>query len=659
MKKILLMAITAVLALSLFSPSLAKAADDLSGHPYEKEMRELMELGVLSGYPDGSIQPEREVTRAEFAKMVIKTFGLGTDVESAEFKGAGLAGTEVTAAALNFKDVKVGQWFYQPVMDAVQAGIVKGYPDNTFQPDASITREQMATMVSRALTAKGVKVDVATTATLEFKDLSTILKDHVTDVRILSHLKVLTGNTDGTFKPKDSSKRWMVALVMLRAKGHTDVPEVPVAKEFQAVSVAADKTTVVKHFDAFADAKKYVQANSNTQAVERSNKVLWMKQGIAFTNAFTEIYPTESLKASTGTFRPYVPANTELKFLDATDKTVKVELAGKIGYVSHNVLRLIPEQQKKGQSYYEVSADGHLVHKLYNHSTGSLVSTGEIGKAPKEFVAGMKYYSWDGATFTNAAGALVTEAHQYFNKLPLRTASNYSAAELDKYLNDAFPYKGKNYNGKTWTTSPLAGTGKFFKEMESTYKVNALYLMAHAIHESGWGTSKIAQDKFNLYGYGAVDADPYKAAFSYATYRESIEYAAQKVSANYLTTKGGFYNGAYLGDKGGGMNVRYASDAFWGEKIAGHMYRADLKLGNKDLNKKNLGITTTGGLNFRSGTSTATTLLYTIPAAGVPVVINGTATASGATWYKVQSENREFAEAYVHGAYIKLLPLVK
>nr|WP_316046861.1 hypothetical protein [Planococcus glaciei] len=114
-----------------------------------------------------------------------------------------------------------------------------------------------------------------------------------------------------------------------------------------------------------------------------------------------------------------------------------------------------------------------------------------------------------------------------------------------------------------------------------------------------------------------------------------------------------------MGNKGGGMNVRYASDAFWGEKIAGHMYRADLKLGNKDLNKKNLGITTTDGLNFRSGTSTATTALYTIKPADVPVVINGTATAAGATWYRVQSEDSKYAEAYVHGAYIKLLPLAK
>ena len=44
--------------------------------------------------------------------------------------------------------------------------------------------------------------------------------------------------------------------------------------------------------------------------------------------------------------------------------------------------------------------------------------------------------------------------------------------------------------------------------MEAEFNVNALYLMAHAIHESGWGTSILAQTKHNLYGINAVDSDP-------------------------------------------------------------------------------------------------------------------------------------------------------
>ena len=121
--------------------------------------------------------------------------------------------------------------------------------------------------------------------------------------------------------------------------------------------------------------------------------------------------------------------------------------------------------------------------------------------------------------------------------------------------------------------------------MEVKYGVNALYLMAHAIHESAWGTSDIAYDKHNLFGYGAVDSDPYSGAYTYDSFSGSVEDAAKKVSTNYLSPKGSFYNGAFLGNKGAGMNVKYASDPYWGEKIAGHMYRADQYISGLDSNK--------------------------------------------------------------------------
>ena len=45
------------------------AADDLTGYKYEHQMRELIDLGIMAGYPDGTYKPERTVTRAEFAKL--------------------------------------------------------------------------------------------------------------------------------------------------------------------------------------------------------------------------------------------------------------------------------------------------------------------------------------------------------------------------------------------------------------------------------------------------------------------------------------------------------------------------------------------------------------------------------------------------------------
>lgn len=658
MRKLLVGFLAMLIVLSTLSSETAKAANDLSGHAYEAEMKELMKLGIIQGYNDGSIRPNKEVTRAEFAKMVVQSFELGTPVNSASVENGGFSAA-AAAATVNFKDVLPGEWYYNSIAEAVEAGIIKGHSNNTFKPNDLITREQMASMVARALKAKGININVSETKAMDFTDASSIRDDHKDDVRILTHLGIITGNENKTFKPKDSSKRWMVALVMLRGRDEVFPPK---KLEFQASTVTADKTTVVKHFDTFAQAKAYVQKNSKVQAVERSNQIVWMKQGIAVTNAFTEIYPTEKLKANTaGTFRPYVPANSELKFLDATATTVKVELAGKTGYVSSKVVRLIPKPMLKGQSFYKVDESGkHLVHNIFNHSTQSYVSTGIIGKAPKEFVSGMKYFSWDGATFTNEAGAKVVESHQYFNKLPLHSATSYTAEELDKFLKDKFPYYNKSQQGKIWTTSPLVGSGKFFKEMEKKHKINALYLLSHAIHESGWGTSKIAQDKRNLFGYGAVDGDAYNKAYSYATFRESIEYAAQQINKGYLSPTGAFYNGPVLGNKGIGMNVRYASDAFWGEKIAGHMYRIDSYLGNKDLNHYKIGSTTTSPLNFRKDASTNFASIYTLKTIGVPVILNREVkAANGAAWYEVASENNSYAKAYVHGDYIKLLPLAQ
>ncbi|RAZ80745.1 S-layer homology domain-containing protein [Planococcus halotolerans] len=658
MKKTVIFLMAMLLVLSSLTPLQTSAADDLTGHTYEKEIRELMQLGIITGYDDGTVKPEREVTRAEFARMVVKSFELETQLEAAEF-------TSAAAETIDFKDVQAGAWFTPSIMDAVKAGITVGYPDNTFRPNELISREQMASMVSRALTAKGVLTDTETIPALSFGDSESISDYSKKDVRILTHLGIMRGNTDNTFAPKQESKRWMVALVMIKAR---EVVFPPKPLEFQASSIDADSTTVLKHFDTFAEAKAYVQNNADADVVERSKQIVWMQNGLAVTNAYTEVYPTADLKWGTGTrasqFKPYTTTNTEMKFLDSTAASIKVELAGKVGYVKPSVVRLIPTQMLGGQSYYEKNQYGSLVHKIYNHSTGNYASSGAIGKAPAAFQTGVRYYSFDGAVFTDKAGKVVTEAHQYFSKLPLSTKTSYTAEELDKFLTDNFPYYGKTVAGKLWNVSPLAGSGAYFKQIEETYKVNALYLLAHAIHESGWGTSKIAQDKNNLFGYGAVDGNAYDAAYSYATFKESIQDAAVRINKNYHQVGGAYYNGSILGNKALGMNVRYASDPLWGEKIGGHMYRIDVYLGKRDMYNENLGFASfndsESGLNFRSGAGVENTALYALPEAGIPVVITGEAKDSkGVIWYKVLPEQKQYTDAYVHSAYIKPLPLAE
>lgn len=99
---------------------------------------------------------------------------------------------------------------------------------------------------------------------------------------------------------------------------------------------------------------------------------------------------------------------------------------------------------------------------------------------------------------------------------------------------------------------------------EQKYHVSARYLLAHAIEESAFGTSQIAQDKHNLYGYGADDAHPYQDAMSFDSFPACIDFVAGKVAQDYLSPTGQYYHGPTLR----GMNVQYASDPLWAGNIA-------------------------------------------------------------------------------------------
>ncbi|HEX6540003.1 MAG TPA: glucosaminidase domain-containing protein [Candidatus Dormibacteraeota bacterium] len=110
----------------------------------------------------------------------------------------------------------------------------------------------------------------------------------------------------------------------------------------------------------------------------------------------------------------------------------------------------------------------------------------------------------------------------------------------------------------------MAGLGPSFMQAEQAYHVSARYFVAHAILESDWGTSAIAQDKHNLFGFNADDANPYRDASTFASFPACIQYVGQFIAVNYLSPNGRYYHGPTLR----GMNVDYATDPYWAEKIA-------------------------------------------------------------------------------------------
>ena len=119
---------------------------------------------------------------------------------------------------------------------------------------------------------------------------------------------------------------------------------------------------------------------------------------------------------------------------------------------------------------------------------------------------------------------------------------------------------------------------EFFYKAEQKYKVNGIFIAAVGIHESAWGTSKIANDKNNLFGFTAYDSDPYNSATSFDTYENAINKVAETLSTKYLHVAGTkisddlIATGTYFnGTTAKSVNTRYASDQGWADKVFNYM----------------------------------------------------------------------------------------
>jgi beta-N-acetylglucosaminidase len=195
------------------------------------------------------------------------------------------------------------------------------------------------------------------------------------------------------------------------------------------------------------------------------------------------------------------------------------------------------EQAKTAQAVIKVQEQNLLLADVAAHR-----QVNQAQKALAAAVAALAAARARGSIFPPVAGPLFTVDTN------LTLPSGETAASLDQFLDG----------------SALAGLGGSFMQAEATYHVSARYFVAHAILESGWGTSSIAQNKHNLFGFGADDANPYGDAMTFPSFDACIQYVAQFIATNYLVPTGRFYHGPTLR----GMNVDYASDPNWAEKIA-------------------------------------------------------------------------------------------
>lgn len=310
------------------------------------------------------------------------------------------------------------------------------------------------------------------------------------------------------------------------------------------------------------------------------------------------------------------------------------------------------------KTYYEAYTTDCLLHYYATYNSQGYTN---LGKTPSFMTKGKRYYSFDGNYFYESllamlndyrsggySGAVNQEGYYpYYLYLPNHTKTRYTADDFNQII--------KNYGYNSKQDSAMYGEGSNFILSQKKYGVNALLTFSAALNESAAGTSAIAKGKNNLFGHGAYGNDPYASATSYNTVADGIMAHAKMTGTGYNHPNDTRYYGGHYGNKNSGMNVYYATDPYWGEKMAMNAFTKDNNFGLQDWEGNTVGIKTSdASIPIYKTPSTSSSIIYylnnkNINVSNMPVVVTDKVYNEGTYFYKVYSdtalnENQDIAD---------------
>ncbi|MCX5970290.1 MAG: S-layer homology domain-containing protein [Coprothermobacterota bacterium] len=167
---------------------------DLNEHWAEALILSLTAKGIISGYPDGTFQPDRLVSRAEFSAILCRALNLSPSTNQGDFSDLS------------------SHWAKGYVLALVEEGFIKGYPDGAFAPDALIKRAEIAAIMSR------VKALLPVAGIPTFSDVN-VGYWAFGQIEACAGAKIVSGYPDGAFHPESSATRAEASAVIARGLG--------------------------------------------------------------------------------------------------------------------------------------------------------------------------------------------------------------------------------------------------------------------------------------------------------------------------------------------------------------------------------------------------------------------------------------------------------
>lgn len=163
-------------------------ASDLDGHWAEEVMQEWIGYGIIAGYEDGTVRPDRSITRAEMTALLDRVMDYQT------------------TAANHFTDLD-DNWYTDVVLKANAAGMISGYPDGTVRPNATISRQEAVAMFARVLS-----LDTTNAPEADFTDMDAV-GDWAKDAVNAMAAKGYVNGDNGQFRPQSGITRAEVITI--------------------------------------------------------------------------------------------------------------------------------------------------------------------------------------------------------------------------------------------------------------------------------------------------------------------------------------------------------------------------------------------------------------------------------------------------------------
>ncbi|WP_337102426.1 fibronectin type III domain-containing protein [Paenibacillus sp. YIM B09110] len=190
----------AVFAVNKEIPKPLAEFSDIAGHWAELEIKRAVGQSLITGYPEGTFKPNQTITRAEFIVILAKALN---------WKNEGVD--------LSFTDKEsIGSWAEKAVAQAVEAKVISGYNDDSFRPNAEITRAEIAVLISRAFGFARTE-SAAEGSFADANDIPSWSREAVEAVR---ERGIVSGRGGNLFAPNDQATRAEAVAILLKALGN-------------------------------------------------------------------------------------------------------------------------------------------------------------------------------------------------------------------------------------------------------------------------------------------------------------------------------------------------------------------------------------------------------------------------------------------------------